>query len=63
VARLQKVPFQVNCFIPKGRLGFGLRGLKGTDQIVLLVDDPHPPAATAGRGLDDDGEADLTCGL
>ena len=54
VARMFEKLLHVERVVAKGRGGLGPGHRHGVAQVRLAVHDPHPPAAAAGRGLDDD---------
>jgi hypothetical protein len=45
--------------VTERRLGLGLRGGDLAGQVRQCADDPHPPAATAGRRLHEQREVSL----
>jgi hypothetical protein len=63
VARLEKIPFQVDGVVAERRLRFRLCGLKRAREIFSLVHDAHAASSSTGRGFDDDGIADLGGGF
>ena len=49
---------EIDAGVLEGGLGLVAGGLEGADEALFLAADAHPPAAAAGRGLDQDGVAD-----
>src|SRR5687768_12018728 len=60
VARMFEIFLEIDFGIPKRAIGFASGCLIGTAKLGFVVADPHPASPTAGGGLQNDGESDLS---
>src|SRR5436190_22882354 len=59
VARVCEIFLNIDVAIPEGAERLRARELKRPAEVVGVLGDAHSLPATASRGLDDDGKADL----
>ncbi len=58
VAGRQHAPLEQHAVVTEGRLGLAAAGMQGVEEVARRLHHPHALAATAGRGLDHQREAD-----
>ena len=56
---VDKIFFDIDAVVPESALRLHLGGLERLGDLLLFMNDPHPPPSPAGDRLDDDGVTDF----